>query len=122
MLYSFNSNVVRLKVLLTPSASSSEGVFQFQCGTIKSDLANVCPCGKCGFQFQCGTIKRMLKNFSITRKVLFQFQCGTIKRNYRSSRQMRSKMFQFQCGTIKSSNRYAEYSAKWQVSIPMWYD
>ncbi len=75
----FNSKMVRLKVYLSGVRPAWCKMFQFQNGTIKSQLIFNAIFAQSLFQFQNGTIKSL--DFGINQQVQskFQFQNGTIK-------------------------------------------
>ena len=53
----FNSNLVRLKVVMLQKHLVIEGIFQFQSGTIKGQNQEILLSIPILFQFQSGTIK-----------------------------------------------------------------
>ncbi len=77
---SFNSKMVRLKVLCGETCHNTFHGFQFQNGTIKRNGYSKDARYFMVFQFQNGTIKRLSAGLSNNIIIAFQFQNGTIKR------------------------------------------
>ena len=100
-LRSFNSKLVRLKDLRCGDVNRFAKKFQFQTGSIKSDVSSTEKIGALRFQFQTGSIKRLHGASLIQSDVEFQFQTGSIKRSSHPIIQSSSFMFQFQTGSIK---------------------
>ena len=138
---SFNSSMVRLKGVHI-QWRSLDNQFQFQYGTIKSNLLFNKLRQQAMFQFQYGTIKRkssaqqrkgcLCFNSSMVRlkalqgsisssQMRFQFQYGTIKRKDGVWPETAGIQFQFQYGTIKSYMTLRLLTII-RVSIPVWYD
>ena len=135
--------MVRLEDVLPHYTLASLFGFQFQNGTIRRNIENLCICEGSLFQFQNGTIRRSgLKN-DVTYQKLFQFQNGTIRRINKYGTLARCTKFQFQNGTIRSTFVYVLKGSKsyfnskmvrlevqscqglvvfLRISIPKWYD
>ncbi len=74
------------------------------------------------FQFQNGTIKSQLYLYGKCVHLMFQFQNGTIKSIYQHLKRNGFGVFQFQNGTIKSLQLSVAEGLFVLVSIPKWYD
>ncbi len=97
--------------------------FQFQCGTIKSQIAKKYDVGiYTGFNSNVVRLKVVALPGREMQIPAFQFQCGTIKSLLLHRIPTVQQMFQFQCGTIKRVTLYIVEKNSRQVSIPMWYD
>ena len=79
-LFSFNSNLVRLRESRAEYNSKMVNSFQFQSGAIKSEPSLLLTSTALLFQFQSGAIKSKFKSLGQSLKDLFQFQSGAIKR------------------------------------------
>ncbi len=78
LLFDFNSIVVRLKGS-TIVRTTSQNIFQFHCGAIKSAVAVTTSCAEPSFQFHCGAIKSFTEDPHQYFMSKFQFHCGAIK-------------------------------------------
>ena len=122
----FNSNMVRLRVIVFQLPFVQKLIFQFQYGAIKSYSRAWFGVIAIRFQFQYGAIKsfrhvfhlhhhlhfnsnmvrlRVHKYCTKTSSMLFQFQYGAIKREVFVIAPLWLIAFQFQYGAIKRSSR-----------------
>ena len=141
-IWSFNSNMVRLKVQLLVAAfelhlrfnsnmvrlkEESPGVHVRTAQSFNSNMVRLkVPvhrqyCEPFLFQFQYGTIKGQHLPDCSQRSHQFQFQYGTIKGRILLPLSMTFAKFQFQYGTIKGTQLGTDPHAIF-VSIPIWYD
>ena len=77
---SFNSSLVRLIDTNQVNLRSTSKPFQFQFGTIDSELNDAVSSEVYSFQFQFGTIDRVDADTIALNQTEFQFQFGTIDR------------------------------------------
>ncbi len=78
---SFNSKMVRLKVLFDYVIHLRIFKFQFQNGAVKRRLLELYGFGIIEFQFQNGAVKRKKSLIMLLPRGVFQFQNGAVKRN-----------------------------------------
>ena len=96
----FNSKMVRLKAVPSP-LPSSDCLFQFQDGSIKSLHFDKLVLVHKEFQFQDGSIKSCWRGYWLVFTSIFQFQDGSIKSIQDVSGLYPLPLFQFQDGSIK---------------------
>ena len=100
---SFNSTMVRLKVVHDGALTFTLDEFQFHNGSIKRPPNSFNYFIKHSqFQFHNGSIKRQLYITATMQTSVFQFHNGSIKRANRLVRPIHRRKFQFHNGSIKS--------------------
>ena len=78
--------------------------------------------GKEIFQFQYGTIKRLLM-LTLEKEMLKNFNSNMVQLKEQGLQWfLLCVVFQFQYGTIKSANKFFNYYAVNNISIPIWYN
>ena len=120
---SFDSKLVRLKVLLRQTPRPTTTKFRFQTGSIKSAefLHRITIIRE--FRFQTGSIKSEPELNHKVRRQKFRFQTGSIKRTYYYNLYRMLPVFRFQTGSIKSCQaKLSAYHRRKCVSIPNWFD